>query len=334
MSAAWLLNAQESDIANPCHCSPDVPVLEAQLEALGVFTRRIDAATLHERHPSDEEGRTCAQRLVWNLGYQAHETVVLSSESTEESQEHLNIDEQMRIVESGVIYVDVRDEQDRWLRVEGRMGDVIVIPLGIFHRVVAAASSGTTPVRVLRMQRKSVAFRPIPRSTTGLDEKLVAEAQSAREEHQFYVAHPPRDTIFGPANEVDNILVIAPRDFDATLEKVKASLKPTDVLVLLFKGTSHPKTHQSWCPPCVQIEPMVKRAVEAARQKRRVVYVQCILERSIYLGNPQYPYRVHPFVGIVSIPQLMVLRQDEDGLKELLRERTPGETCESWVANL
>ncbi|KEG13474.1 1,2-Dihydroxy-3-keto-5-methylthiopentene dioxygenase [Trypanosoma grayi] len=332
MLAAWLLNTHEANIAAPNHVSPDAPVSIGQLEAWGVYTRRMDPATLHERHPKDEENRTFAQHLAWNLGYQGQEEVTLTLESLDELREHLNVDEQMRIVESGVVYVDVRDAEDRWVRIEAKAGDVVVLPRGLYHRLVAAASS-SAPVKVLRLLRKSTVFRPLPREGE-LDATLAAEAREARADHQFYVANPPTETVLGPANNDDNILVTTPRDFDATFDKVKAGLAQGDVVVLLFKGASDRKTHKSWCPPCVLAEPMVRRAVLAARSKRRVVYVQSIIERSVYLGNPDYAYRTHPFVGVVSIPFLVVLQQGEKGLNELLRERDPGERYESWVKNI
>ncbi|CCD11773.1 unnamed protein product [Trypanosoma congolense IL3000] len=331
MTNSWLLNTQEGDITAPCHCEPDVPVQAVQLEACLVYTRTIDTATLHEQHPTDEESRTYAQRLAWNLGYKALEQVTLTLESKDEIVEHLNVDEQMRIVESGVIFVDVRDGNDQWVRVQGTEGDVIVIPPGIYHRVVPA---GTTPVKVLRMLRRSEVFRPIPRDTTGLDEKLVDEAQEAHEEHMFALAHPPVETAMGPANDCDNILVKDPRDFDATLEKVKAGLRPGDILVVLIKGLSNPRTHKSWCPPCVVAEPMVQRAVQAAKQKRHVVYMQCNVERSVYLGNPNYLYRTHPFIKVVGIPHFMVFEQRGSDLTEICRESTPCEAYETWVEKL
>lgn len=331
MPSSWLLNTQEGDITAPCHCSPDVPVTDVQLETFLVYSRSIDVATLHERHPDDDEGRTYAQRLIWNLGYKTLEKVTFTTSSKDESMEHLNVDEQMRIVESGIIYVDVRNEKDEWVRIEGKMGDVIVLPPGMYHRVV---SSNSGPATCLRLFRRAETFRPIPRDTAGLSEALVKEAVEAHEEHMFFINNPPVETAMGPANDTDNILVKNPRDFDATLEKIKAALQPGDILVVLIKGVSHPKTHKSWCPPCVLAEPMVQRAVKAAKEKRRVVYVQCNVERSVYLGNPKYLYRTHPFIKVTGIPHFMVFQQGEGGLKDICRESTPCEGYEKWVEKL
>ncbi|KAK3145065.1 hypothetical protein QOZ80_4AG0322530 [Eleusine coracana subsp. coracana] len=133
--SAWYLDDDtEGDQRLPHHRQPDDPVPLAKLLDLGLVALRLDA----ENHEHDEN-----LTIIRDLrGYMHMDIVELTPKKMPNYEtmikrffeEHLHADEEVRYCLEGSGYFDVRDKDDRWIRVSARKGALIIVPAGIYHR--------------------------------------------------------------------------------------------------------------------------------------------------------------------------------------------------------
>uniref|UniRef100_A0ACD5ZNI6 Uncharacterized protein n=1 Tax=Avena sativa TaxID=4498 RepID=A0ACD5ZNI6_AVESA len=133
---AWYMDdvAEDENPRLPHHRRPDEAVPLAKLLDLGIVALRLDA----ENHA---RGKNLTM-MREERGYLHMDIIELTPEKMPKYEamikrffeEHLHTDEEVRYCLEGGGYFDVRDEDDRWIRVSVSKGGLIVVPAGIYHR--------------------------------------------------------------------------------------------------------------------------------------------------------------------------------------------------------
>jgi len=112
-------------------------VSASELNSLGV---------LYYKATSLDEVNALAQQR----GYKNRDEIEVSPSALGESYEtkvrsffteHLHEDEEIRYVRDGRGYFDVRDKQERWVRIAVEKDDLLILPAGIYHRFTTDESN-------------------------------------------------------------------------------------------------------------------------------------------------------------------------------------------------
>ncbi|CAM8893457.1 unnamed protein product [Rhodiola kirilowii] len=131
---AWYMDESDEDQRLPHHKDPKEYVSLDELAALGVLSWRLDA----DNYETDEE----LKKIREDRGYSYTDFCEVCPEKLpnyEEKiknffEEHLHTDEEIRYCVGGSGYFDVRDKDEKWIRVWVKKGGMIVLPAGIYHR--------------------------------------------------------------------------------------------------------------------------------------------------------------------------------------------------------
>ncbi|CAG5866177.1 unnamed protein product [Menidia menidia] len=131
---AWYMDSSEEDQRKPHKLSPPRPVSPEQLQALGVFHWKLNA-DIYETDPELEQIRK-------SRGYSYMDIITIHKDKLPNYEdklkmfyeEHLHLDDEIRYILEGRAYFDIRDREDRWIRIAMTTGDLITLPAGIYHR--------------------------------------------------------------------------------------------------------------------------------------------------------------------------------------------------------
>ncbi|RKP33871.1 Acireductone dioxygenase ARD family, partial [Dimargaris cristalligena] len=143
---AYMYNDQATSEAH--EKVPNEPVDLEALARLGVLYWACDGP----------DGREKMEQIARDRAYKNRDEVVISPDrlpNYEETlkiffTEHIHEDEEIRFMLDGSGYFDVRDQNDRWIRLQVTAGDLIVLPAGIYHRFTLDNSNYIQVIRLFR----------------------------------------------------------------------------------------------------------------------------------------------------------------------------------------
>ena len=131
---AWYMDDSTEDQRKPHRRNPPEYVSEEKLAALGVAHWVLDA----DNYETDLQ----LKQIRKERGYNYEDIIEVSPERLPNYEikiknffeEHIHTDEEIRYCLNGSGYFDVRDPEDRWIRISVQKGDMLVLPAGCYHR--------------------------------------------------------------------------------------------------------------------------------------------------------------------------------------------------------
>ncbi|KAK1793208.1 hypothetical protein P4O66_011613 [Electrophorus voltai] len=145
---AWLMDDCTDDQRLPHKLQPNQPVTLEGLQEIGVFYLKLNA-DIYENDPE-------LQKICEDRGYTYMDIITIHPDKLPNYEdklkmfyeEHLHVDDEIRYILEGRAYFDVRDKNDRWIRIAMTKGDLITLPAGIYHRFTLDETNYTKVMRL------------------------------------------------------------------------------------------------------------------------------------------------------------------------------------------
>ncbi|XP_056151746.1 acireductone dioxygenase [Lampris incognitus] len=157
---AWYMDNSDGDQRLPHRRDPNQPVSPEELQKLGVLHWKLNA-DIYETDPQLAQIRK-------DKGYSYMDIIDIHKDRLPNYEdklkmffeEHLHLDDEIRYSLDGQGYFDVRDKEDRWIRISMSKGDLITLPAGIYHRFTL---DETNYIKVMRLFVGEPVWKAYPR---------------------------------------------------------------------------------------------------------------------------------------------------------------------------
>ncbi|XP_062863122.1 acireductone dioxygenase [Trichomycterus rosablanca] len=145
---AWYMDESTDDQRLHHKLQPDQPVSLEELKEVGVLYWKLNA-DIYEDDPA-------LQKIRKERGYSYMDIITIHPDKLPNYEdklkmfyeEHLHLDDEIRYILEGRAYFDVRDKNDRWIRIAMAKGDLITLPAGIYHRFTLDETNYTKAMRL------------------------------------------------------------------------------------------------------------------------------------------------------------------------------------------
>ncbi|KAJ3330814.1 1,2-dihydroxy-3-keto-5-methylthiopentene dioxygenase [Blyttiomyces sp. JEL0837] len=188
--SAWYFNETDEDQRELHQFSPNQPVTLEQLAELGVLHWHID---VEEEKYLEKVDAICTERQ-----YKNRDVINIRKDTLPDYEaklkifftEHIHEDEEIRFILDGSGYFDVRDKNDKWIRIAMTGSEMIILPAGMYHRFTLDSKNY---LKAMRLFKEDPKWTPLNRTDKGTDEnkyrigyqawlKGEAEYEAARQE--------------------------------------------------------------------------------------------------------------------------------------------------------
>ncbi|KAK3537735.1 hypothetical protein QTP70_017875 [Hemibagrus guttatus] len=145
---AWYMDESTEDPRLPHKLHPNQPVSLHQLRDIGVCSWKLNA-DIYENDPELQKIREEKSYSYMDI-IDVHPDKLPNYEDKLKIfyEEHLHLDDEIRYILDGRAYFDVRDKNDRWIRIAMTKGDMITLPAGIYHRFTMDETNYTKAMRL------------------------------------------------------------------------------------------------------------------------------------------------------------------------------------------